>query len=798
MSTILNEIKKYEKRMQRLAKNLVSWQDAEKLELKIVVGNGSFSTTANNRKTIYIQIDPSTAYESDDTLASLLLKVKGIVAHEAGHIGYSDFSVIGENKKRELIYQQTITEIASDIKKSPDDDSLKNILRETIYQYVYYKNLADMLNSIEDAAVEYQITRQCKNMYGAVVAMRNYIYKKEADYLLNAHDIGDTHIQCYITEIRHFATIGYRESINDIFLNDILSDEQIEEIARLGFYERVCSKNTQERNEASQVLLDMLKPVLNSITDRLFDNYMQALSMSNDEQVAMSSLMQNLNVGPQELAIESCNPDLAGMNTPQTSQSEYSMKLPEDTQKKLQEKKEENSQSSNCDSQSSDGESLDSSNSEQTESGDNNSSNEGQSSEFSKNSSESNNGSLEGMTQETSNLAESSSLEMTDEKKGEMSNNDSDAKTSQNTKSNTDSPLSEEGDVLCEQNEVKNVDEIFEENFEKEQLKADNAKNESLKKEMSALEKNKTTDIKRDVMTSSEGKAPNLSNGLSSSGNISSCHENIHVNYIPSKYISSDDAEHCYKTMRDVASTNQQATKFAKDLKEVLMYQAKTRRLNGLRNGQINNSDLNRIITDQKIFKKTIKGKKKQGRIEVLIDLSGSMSGCKLRNAIKAAYMLASACQKCKVPVSVMGHCDRGDGSIELVHYLEFENCMSLDAKKKILTAKAGGCNRDGLAIFHSATDLVRHGKKDEQKVLIIISDGAPNGNFDNYCGDYAKEDIQHIEAVFEKQFGVKMIGVGIGNDVECVPHIYKNHVMVPRVDELGDKLLKIMKEILI
>ena len=42
------------------------------------------------------------------------------------------------------------------------------------------------------------------------------------------------------------------------------------------------------------------------------------------------------------------------------------------------------------------------------------------------------------------------------------------------------------------------------------------------------------------------------------------------------------------------------------------------------------------------------------------------------------------------------------------------------------------------------------------------------------------------------------MIGVGIGNDVDEIPGIYKNHVLVPNVSALGDELLKILKDILI
>lgn len=848
---IIKKIKNYETRLARTAKNLVNDADKHKIILKIIPGGGSYTRRdSKDDKKILIVIDPSMAYCEGDDLASLLLKVEGIVAHEASHVCFTDFNVIRENKVKELAYQQAITEVAKDLKEDMSNKSLQEALYEAIYEYVYYKNLADMFNSVEDAAIEYWITRKNKATYGGVVAMRDFIYSREQNYLKQvANDPYSqfyNSIQNYITEIRHFATIGYRTKVKPLFLPKILSDDEIKKVETLGFYERVCTGTSQERNTASKVFLDMLKPILEDIAQRCYESYVEALMMSDMDFDNAANAMQACMPQNVELTIEGGNANMSGVNTPQKPKSEYNMKLPDELEKKLQEKQKEEQNSQNSgnsgnssssseetsdsseqgnDSDSSNNASNNSSNnssnsqsSNQSNSQDNDQNN-GQNSDSSQDSSMNNSGEEDRLKQESDKDADGSGGSENadsdaDAKKGkgdgESDDKSSDGESNESSgaageNGEDESAESGEGNGISEDDENpanssnssegENAEEMLENNRDTEAQDADAAKRESLRNTAKSLEKNMSQDIQKDVLDNKtgEGKAPKLSNGLSYPGNISQAHNNVEVVYHPSDEI---DGVSYYGQGVDVKKCNKEATVFAKHLKELLMYQAKTRRLNGLKSGTLNESSLNRIITDQKVFRKTIKGKVKKGRIEVLIDLSGSMSGSKMTNAIAAAYMLASACQKCKVPISVMGHCDLG--RVHLFHYLEYENSMKLDAKDKILAAECDGCNRDGLAIFHALTDLVRHGKKDEQKILIVISDGAPNGNIGRYCGEYARDDIQHIESVFEKQFGVKMIGVGIGDDVDEIPDIYKNNVLVPNVSALGDELLKILKDILI
>lgn len=843
---VIGKIKNYETRLARTAKNLVNDADKHKIILKVIPGGGSYTRrNSDNDKQILIVVDPSMAYCQGDDLASLLLKVEGIVAHEASHVCFTDFNVIRENKVKELAYQQAITEVAKDLKKDMNDKRLQEALYEAVYEYIYYKNLADMFNSIEDAAIEYWITRKNKATYGGVIAMRDYICSREQEFLRDTaqdptSEFYDS-IQNYITEIRHFATIGYRSKVEPLFLPKILSEDEIKQVETLGFYERVCSGSSQERNTASKVFLDMLKPILEDIAKRCYEAYIQALAMSGMDFDAAAAAMQACMPQNVELTIEGGNANMSGVNTPQMPKSEYNMKLPDELEEKLQEKQKEeqnsqNSGNSNSGSPSSSSENNSGSSGQGSDSNDSNSSNgssqssqshdndssqsgrSGQSSQVSKQSNQTkstnDSGKEDGLKQESDKNADGSSGDEKDAKKGDGESDDKGSATDGESDESSgaadescedESSKSGEGDGTSEDDENpannsnnsegKNAEEMLESNRDAEAQDANAAKRESLRNTAKSLEKNMSQDIEKDVLNNNtgEGKAPKLSSNLSYPGNVSQAHNDVEVVYHPSDKI---DGVSYYGQDVDIKKCNKEATTFAKHLKELLMYQAKTRRLNGLKSGTLNESSLNRIVTDQKVFRKTIKGKVKKGRIEVLIDLSGSMSGSKMTNAIAAAYMLASACQKCKVPISVMGHCDLG--RVHLFHYLEYENSMKLDAKDKILAAECDGCNRDGLAIFHALTDLVRHGKKDEQKILIVISDGAPNGNIGHYYGEYARDDIQHIESVFEKQFGVKMIGVGIGDDVDEIPSIYKNHVLVPNVSALGDELLKILKDILI
>ena len=236
----------------------------------------------------------------------------------------------------------------------------------------------------------------------------------------------------------------------------------------------------------------------------------------------------------------------------------------------------------------------------------------------------------------------------------------------------------------------------------------------------------------------------------------------------------------------------------ANKINKIKMYSAKAKRLNAQRKGKLNTSGLYRIGIDQKVFQKTNPGKKQNFRIAFLIDESGSMDGQKMRNAIQTAYILASACRYVKVPVSIWGHNIFYDDSMNLKKYLGFED-KSPKSLDKVFNATPGGCNHDGLAIWHVAKDLVAHRKNDEKLLLFVLSDGAPNGA-GKYYGEPAEKDISHIVSLFKKKYEVESFGITIETsdyEVEACKRIYgDNAIYISNSKDLPKKTIELLESL--
>lgn len=155
---------KVRRKWERMAKNITGVLD---LSLSIQIGSGSYSCIKDDR--IHIVIDPSTVEAEDEKLEEWVLKCQGIVAHEAGHIAYSDFSLMGSIRKKEMEARENVPVLAG---TDPVDEEA---IRKEIYSYIYWKQMAGMLNSIEDGSVEHLVSADVPRLYGAIVAARDCI-----------------------------------------------------------------------------------------------------------------------------------------------------------------------------------------------------------------------------------------------------------------------------------------------------------------------------------------------------------------------------------------------------------------------------------------------------------------------------------------------------------------------------------------------------------------------------------------------------------------------------------------------
>ena len=151
--------------------------------------------------------------------------------------------------------------------------------------------------------------------------------------------------------------------------------------------------------------------------------------------------------------------------------------------------------------------------------------------------------------------------------------------------------------------------------------------------------------------------------------------------------------------------------------------------------------------------------------IMVLVDLSGSMGGKKLKTAMDTAYVLYSFCTALHIPVSVYGHNVLGD-RVSLASFAEFDSIDRRDSRR-ITSMYAAGYNRDGYALRFCSAHLANRGC--DTKIFFIISDGRPSAYSSE---DAAMEDMRKVLVEYGKK-GIVYIAAGIAEDNSKIKRYY-------------------------
>lgn len=731
-------------------------------------------------------------FEKELADGEALLGAKGLSAHEVAHALYSDYQEAQKVAQATTASQEAIPLIAEEYLKDTANEDTVAKLRDAIYGYVYGKLLFDMWNSYEDAAIEHIISADFPNAYGGLVFVRDQISKDEQEYCnsflktLNENSYESKLLSLVMAEIRHMATIAYRKpswqfnflsnkGIKKVMSKYGFTKEDANNLRFLGIHARMQAKTSTERLADAMVAMDYLKPLVDEKVDLFLNEYLTTLFMPNLDDMMMSMPGMPSHT---ELSIQCPTSSPMAGGPPPTS--DYDMQVPPSLQKKIDNKLNQLNEEKQQGQQNQNGQSQQSQNQEQGNS-------DSQSSETSQESSES----TQNQSSQNSESSNQSSESQNTSDLNENSENEENASAGASSENLTD----EENHGKRSFDERK-ADEQLSKLAEEEAAKAYEATKNELKKNEKELERAVDRNFKDSVESNSSGngKAPkqDMITG-SEAGNI---HQGVRVTYIP----SSDIKKYRRKSYEGISAENKKkhditiAAKFSQKLKKVLLYEAHSKIQRGTLNGKLNTAGLYRVKTDSKVFKKKEQGQEKRARFCILIDESGSMSGSKMTNAIEAAVMLASACQRIKVPVSVFGHHTRS--GVVLSHYIDYKTWKKPSAIDNLYWSSSTGSNRDGLALYHSAKYLAQNAQSNEHLIMIVISDGAPVDT--GYYGKPAAQDIQSMYMNFEKNYNIKTIGVGIGDDTEHIPTIYKDFIIVPNVATLGDRLLEILKNVLI
>ena len=232
-----------------------------------------------------------------------------------------------------------------------------------------------------------------------------------------------------------------------------------------------------------------------------------------------------------------------------------------------------------------------------------------------------------------------------------------------------------------------------------------------------------------------------------------------------------------------------------------------------LEEGLLDSSKLTRIIMDpynSLSFKKEKDLDFKDTVVTLLIDNSGSMRGRPITIAAICADILSRTLERCSVKVEILGFTTKnwkGGQSRELwtknskpknpgrlndlrhivykgadTHWRQAKNNLGLMLKEGLLKE-----NIDGEAISWAYNRIKK--RKEERKILMVISDGAPvdDSTLSVNSGDFLEKHLKKIVNFIENKSDIEVLAIGIGHDVS---RYYKKAIKITDVNELGDVMI--------
>ncbi len=277
---------------------------------------------------------------------------------------------------------------------------------------------------------------------------------------------------------------------------------------------------------------------------------------------------------------------------------------------------------------------------------------------------------------------------------------------------------------------------------------------------------------------------------------------------------NSDEALKLRKTLdQQLVGFQDVITKLANKLQRQLLAKQNRAWEFDLEEGLLDSSKLPRIIIDpynSLSFKKEKDLDFKDTIVTLLIDNSGSMRGRPITIAAICADILSRTLERCSVKVEILGFTTKnwkGGQSRESwnkegkpktpgrlndlrhiiyksadTHWRQCKNNLGLMLKEGLLKE-----NIDGEAISWALSRLKK--RREERKVLMVISDGAPvdDSTLSVNSGDFLEKHLKKIVKFIEEKTEIEILAIGIGHDVS---RYYNRAIKITDVNELGDVMI--------
>ena len=176
--------------------------------------------------------------------------------------------------------------------------------------------------------------------------------------------------------------------------------------------------------------------------------------------------------------------------------------------------------------------------------------------------------------------------------------------------------------------------------------------------------------------------------------------------------------------------------------------------------------------------------------ISLLVDLSGSMRGEKIKETFKAVVVLCEVLNKLSIKTEILGFNDR------IHEFQDFQKNLSHEVREQMgkmlpeVGSKRAEYNDDGWALRQASTRLARQDA--EEKFLIVLSDGIPEESSAHSGSQYR---LDKVVKDIEENPDQKLIGLGIGSGTEHVSEYYPNSLANIQVKEMASKLADLIRE---
>ncbi|MDO5100312.1 MAG: hypothetical protein Q4D52_01935 [Eubacteriales bacterium] len=183
----------------------------------------------------------------------------------------------------------------------------------------------------------------------------------------------------------------------------------------------------------------------------------------------------------------------------------------------------------------------------------------------------------------------------------------------------------------------------------------------------------------------------------------------------------------------------------------------------------------------------------------LLIDGSGSMHGERCRGAMISAVILHEVLKKQGLPHAIIEHRAMfEDPEIEVNILVDFDGRE--EEKYNLMRITSGGDNRDGLALYWAERYLNQR-TANEYKLMIVLSDGAPAHEFDDYYPPVSIKDTANaVRKIMKRGTDIIAIALDDEDDYDCyeqLKEIYPNLIGCNDLSRLTRQLLGVISRLL-